>query len=636
MNVENFLANFGHIANAPEGINRLRAMIYNLALTGHLIEQRRDEGDGQALLEEIERKKQQLINTGHYKRSPTIENLPRASNEKLPKIPGTWTWTRLVEIGEISPRNETDDSTIVSFASMNSIPEKHSSKVAAEDRPWSTVKKGYTHFADGDVVLAKITPCFENGKAAVMTKLTNGIGAGTTELHVVRPIARTIEPGFIYVFLRSPYFKIAGEAHMTGTAGQKRLPTEYFATRPFPLPPRKEQKRIVAKVDELMALTDRLEAQQRERDRYIPALSHTCHVRFIEAPIPAHLNLIFDEASSVSPVDLRKTILTLATRGTLTRRDPSDEPVPPRFNVRSGALDFDERVFSKALASLKIPPSWSVQPLARVSSIVDCPHTTPKWTERGKICVRTNQFRPGHLDLSDVRYVSEETYTARIQRLKPRQDDILYSREGGILGVACRVPPNTELCLGQRMILIRAGEWAEPAFLEMVLNSPLITTIALTETTGAAAPRVNVSTVRAYPIPLPPIPEQRRIVTRVDELLSLINRLENQQRERAKLAEAFAKACVATFTGTKNIENREKMKAPKTELVSVVRISKRPKPNDEAPLASLLSRYKGELPAKALWQHSGLAIDAFYQQLKTEIVRGWVELPMEAEMKVVE
>lgn len=186
------------------------------------------------------------------------------------------------------------------------------------------------------------------------------------------------------------------------------------------------------------------------------------------------------------------------------------------------------------------------------------------------------------------------------------------------------------------MILIRAGEWAEPAFLEMVLNSPLITTIALTETTGAAAPRVNVSTVRAYPIPLPPIPEQRRIVTRVDELLSLINRLENQQRERAKLAEAFAKACVATFTGTKNIENREKMKAPKTELVSVVRISKRPKPNDEAPLASLLSRYKGELPAKALWQHSGLAIDAFYQQLKTEIVRGWVELPMEAEMKVVE
>ena len=104
------------------------------------------------------------------------------------------------------------------------------------------MRKGYTHFANGDVVLAKITPCFENGKAAVMANLTNGFGAGTTELHVVRPITGGVEPGYIYIFLRSPYFKTIGERHMTGTAGQKRLPTEYFATRPFPLPPLAEQK----------------------------------------------------------------------------------------------------------------------------------------------------------------------------------------------------------------------------------------------------------------------------------------------------------------------------------------------------------------------------------------------------------
>src|SRR5439155_5604659 len=96
--------------------------------------------------------------------------------------------------------------------------------------------------------------------------LTNGIGAGTTELHVVRPLHDFIVPDYIYIFLRSPYFAAEGRSKMTGTAGQKRLPTEYFATRPFPVPPVSEQKRIVAKVDELMVLCDKLEAQHQERE----------------------------------------------------------------------------------------------------------------------------------------------------------------------------------------------------------------------------------------------------------------------------------------------------------------------------------------------------------------------------------
>jgi type I restriction enzyme, S subunit len=149
------------------------------------------------------------------------------------------------------------------------------------------------------------------------------------------------------------------------------------------------------------------------------------------------------------------------------------------------------------------------------------PHTTPKWTVAGVLCIKTNQVRAGKLDLSSPHFVSEETYRTRIERLEPRCDDILYIREGGVRGVGCRIPSNTQLCLGQRLMLIRANESVVPAFLELSINSPWITDFAEEKTTGGAAPRVNMSVVRAYPIPIPPLAEQHRIVAKVDELMAL-------------------------------------------------------------------------------------------------------------------
>jgi len=234
MNALTFLANFGHIANAPQGIARLRELIYNLAISGRLCEQQANEGDGRLLLEQIERKKLALINRRAFKRSPKIESLHGAFQEGLPEIPSSWTWSRLVDVGEISPKNEAEDGAMASFAPMSAISEMHAVDIMPQERKWGAIKNGYTHFANGDVVLAKITPCFENGKAAAIKDLPHGFGAGTTELHVIRPIPNTLEPRFIYIFLRSPYFKTVGQNHMSGTAGQKRLPTEYFATRPLP------------------------------------------------------------------------------------------------------------------------------------------------------------------------------------------------------------------------------------------------------------------------------------------------------------------------------------------------------------------------------------------------------------------
>jgi type I restriction enzyme, S subunit len=131
----------------------------------------------------------------------------------------------------------------------------------AEIRKWGEIKKGFTHFATGDIGMAKITPCFENGKAALFENLVNGIGAGTTDLHVARPWSDDVNRRYLLLTLKTASYLREGEARMTGTAGQKRVTRTYFESTPLPLPPLAEQQRIVVKVDELMALCDALEAQ---------------------------------------------------------------------------------------------------------------------------------------------------------------------------------------------------------------------------------------------------------------------------------------------------------------------------------------------------------------------------------------
>ncbi len=146
---------------------------------------------------------------------------------------------------------------------------------------------------------------------------------------------------------------------------------------------------------------------------------------------------------------------------------------------------------------------------------------------------------------------------------------------------------------------------------------------------------LNQSILLRMLLPLPPIEEQRRIVAKVDQLMALIDKLEEQQARKAKIAQAFAQAAVSAITGTE-IKEPEKMKAPKTELVSRLQTRNKPNAADPAPLAKLLTEHNGELPAKALWQRSGLEIDAFYQQLRTEMANGWIIEPEKAVMKEIE
>ena len=332
MNAERLLAHYERISDAPDAIARLRRFILDLAVHGKLVKQNPNDEPAAELLKRIAAEKARLVKAGKI-RKPRA--LPEMLDDELPfLLPPKWRWSQISEIGIINPRNNASEDLTASFVPMPMIAAGYGLENQHQPRPWAEIKKGYTHFAEGDVGLAKITPCFENGKSTVFRELTGGLGSGTTELHIVRPLF--VNPDYIIVFLKCPHFIETGISRMTGTAGQKRVPIEYFANSPFPLPPLAEQHRIVSKVDELMALCDRMEAARTEREATRDQLAASSLARLNDPdPDPVVFrNQAAFALENLAPLTtrtdqikaLRQTILNLAVRGKLVEQDPNEEP----------------------------------------------------------------------------------------------------------------------------------------------------------------------------------------------------------------------------------------------------------------------------------------------------------------------
>lgn len=252
-------------------ISQLKQAILQEAIQGRLTQEWREQNPNtepaSELLERIKAEKEQLIKDKKIKKE---KPLPAITEDEIPfEIPEGWVCCRLGEIGLINPKNEIINNPKSSFIPMTLISEKFGVSPSFEIKNWEDIKKGYTHFAENDVGFAKITPCFENSKAAIFSKLKNGIGAGTTELHIFRSLPKNkIESTFIYSILKSPEFLKSGESLMTGTAGQKRVPKEYFTNKVIGLPPIEEQKAIVEKVETLMKKCSALEQEITQSEQH--------------------------------------------------------------------------------------------------------------------------------------------------------------------------------------------------------------------------------------------------------------------------------------------------------------------------------------------------------------------------------
>jgi len=159
-------------------------------------------------------------------------------------LPQGWTWTRIGTAFVINPRNDALDNTAASFVPMAAIDPDFTSTIHPERRPWKTIKRGFTHFADGDIVFSKISPCFENGKCFIASGLANGIGSGTTELFVLRPVDNSLERKYVFDYLSSRTFIHGATKTFMGTVGQQRVKREYVEQSLLPVPPKNEQIKI--------------------------------------------------------------------------------------------------------------------------------------------------------------------------------------------------------------------------------------------------------------------------------------------------------------------------------------------------------------------------------------------------------
>lgn len=402
---------------------------------------------------------------------------------------------------------------------MTLIQAEYGRSPSHEVRRWGDIKNGYTHFQDGDVVMAKITSCFENGKSAIMDGLENGVGAGTTELHVFRREIPVVLPQFVLIYIKSRGFIERGIPRMTGSAGQKRVPSDYFANSPFPLPPLAEQRRIVAKVDELMAVCDRLEAQQREGDARRAALARAALARFAAAPTRDNLRYLFHPAYDIAPAELRAMILQLAIRGSLI-------PFVPIGGRQVG----DHLEFLNGYA---FKSEWFRNNGIHLCRNVNVGHGTLNWGD--KACV-------------------DEARAHEFSRFALQRGDIVISLDRPIISTglkAARVQQNDLPCLLLQRVAkpIPKHSDVDLDFLFWWLNSPAFRDL-IDPGRSNGVPHISTKEVQRLPLALPPFDVQRAIVAKVAHLMPLVDRYESLLANARTTAARLLDALVAELTGT--------------------------------------------------------------------------------------
>ncbi|WP_018404067.1 restriction endonuclease subunit S [Marinobacter gelidimuriae] len=555
------------------GIKKLRELILELAVHGKLVDQ--DPGDTAAseLLSRITDIRKDLIIGNKIKNS---KPLPPVLHEEAPsRLSDGWAWTRLGTIAEINPRNTAADLTEASFIPMPLVTTSYHGEHGDESRAWGEIKKGYSHFADGDIGLAKITPCFENSKAAVFRSLRNGVGAGTTELHVARPLSTAINPYFILLFLKSPKFLAEGKKVMTGSAGQKRVPKDYFAQTPLPLPPEDEQYRIVQKVDELMALCDRLEQQTSNQleahetlvDTLLGTLAQSQNATELAdnwTRLAAHFDTLFITEQSIDKI--KQTILQLAVMGRLVEQDAGDEPASEfmkRLEITQQELSSESKQrktkplppIEESEGPFRLPPGWF---LSRLDDITDIQGGIAKGKKlsdkkmRSLPYLRVANVQRSSLDLSEIKDI--EIAENEVERYLVHPRDLLIT-EGGdwdkvgrtaIWDGSINPMAHQNHVFRARLIMDEQNE----RWFEKYLNSQFARDYfagSSKQTTNLAS--INKTQLRSCTIPLPPLEEQARIVDKFDELMVFCDQLKEclsqANKTRSQLAEAVVEQAIS-------------------------------------------------------------------------------------------
>jgi type I restriction enzyme, S subunit len=493
MKLETFFEKFDQFADAPDAVAKMRELVLELAATGRLVP------------EVLERPV-----TEHTKLMGTLVELVMgqapAGTECNTEGRGT-VFVKVGEFGPLYPREEVWTTNPLKFA-----------------------KKG-------DVLVCVV--------GATVGKLNLAIDCAIgRSAAAIRP-SSALDTKFLYYSL-VPY-TLRLRRNSRGSAQGVIGKVELNAVSLW-VPSREVQKRIVVKVDELMALCDRLEAQQQERETRHAALARASLARFADAPTPANLHFLFHPSYAISPADLRKSILTLAVQGKLVHRIES-EGLAADILKQAGVSEEPPEDLPE------LPTHWIWARLGSIATRMDSgwspacipePAAEGEWGVLKTTAVQTLQYQ-------------EVQNKALPPNLEPRPEhevmdgDILFTRAGPMnrVGILCVArPTRKKLIISDKIIRFHLVVGIDPDFAALSMNAGFSSTVVEGLKSGMAASQVNISQpkLRSVPIPLPPLAEQRRIVAKVEQLMALVDALELQLAASRATAENLLAAVVAELT----------------------------------------------------------------------------------------
>ena len=564
------LQQFDLIATAPKGVARLRELILMLAVQGKLVPQDPGDEPANALLERIHSEKSRLVKEGKIRKDKPLAEI--SEDEKPFELPSGWTWTRLGQIGEIgsSSRVHQRDWTsegvpfyrareIVHLSSFGSVP----NDLFISEALFAELSAGGLIPEANDLMLT---------------------GVGTIGVpYVVRDTDRfyfkdasvlifknryVLCPYFLFYFMKSPYWVDIIHANSMGTTVHT-LTIGRACEVPFALPPIAEQSRIVAHVEELMALCDALEAKGKleaeQHARLVGSLfeslanSESAHALAENwQRIATHFDLLLDRPAAVDA--LEQTILQLAVRGLLVPQDPADEPASVLLQkirqekdhqIAAGKIKRDKPLppINDEEKPFELPEGWEwarFGEITNISSGVTLGRKTPIKDPISLPYLRVANVQRWQLALNELKELMIDR--SELERFQIQKNDLLIT-EGGDwdkVGRTCIWHGQVPVCLHQNHVFKArglTGQWS-PVWAELYLNSTdarAYFSSSAKQTTNLAS--INMTELKRCVFPMPPLYEQSRIVARVTELRALCaqlrERLAATARTQSRLAEAL-------------------------------------------------------------------------------------------------
>ena len=499
--------------------DQLRKSILQQAIQGKLVPQDPNDEPASVLLERIREEKARLVEEKKIKKEKnpsvifrgednsyyekfTLSGEVKCIDEEIPfEIPNGWEWTRISNIFQINPKNICNDELEVAFIPMEKLSAGYGSNYSYEKVKWSKIKKGFTHFANGDIAFAKITPCFQNRKSAVFDKLPNGIGAGTTELKILRTFAETINRFYLLYFLKSPYF-IEG-AIFKGTANQQRIISGYLENKLFPLPPLKEQQRIVVEIEEL-----------------IPHIKHYGKAQ-------AELDLLNRNIKE----QLKKSILQYAIEGKLVAKDETEgtaEVLLEQIQKEKQKLYEENKLKKKDLEHsiiFKAEDNKYYEKIGKNVTEIESDYSFPNsWaiTRLSSICILTDgEKKEGQNICLDAKFLRGKTEGDYLQkgRFVEKGDNIILV-DGENSGEVFTIPRNGYMGSTFKKL------WVNPVMdLQYVLYFiQFYKDLLRNSKKGAAIPHLNKELFYSLLIGIPPLSEQQRIVNTIQNIFRCIEK----------------------------------------------------------------------------------------------------------------